>query len=432
MQYVAPFPSADQQRAAEEAERETSRMYRVMATLAARQDRRKKEEDSKLVKRARTGTSTSTGRLSKGSLPAHTGSTSKGGRDASQHLRPASKAGYNAARSLRSYAVQTHRSQTDTRSSTPVSAYASDQRTEFRCNCLRQGSSALRVACSRGHASCVAILLHSIAPLDVNDVGVEGESPLWLACANGQAACAERLLSRSADADQADRKGVAPLFVSSIRGNADCVALLCKWGAVVNAPTPLGPTREAGRTALWAACAGGHLGCVQTLCAYGARRQWQRRSEAPETAEEVAAHSHVSEWLVRTRDYITTLHFLGYLPPQRVRTLLRSGADPHARADSSAPSPLQLARLLYAPLPPPQGSAAWLVVQASQPWSPKTHAFFPAQARARAVELLLVGVALARSARCSGSAIEDVWVDSVMPHAITRASVTLRKRTQQQ
>ena len=58
------------------------------------------------------------------------------------------------------------------------------------------------------------------------------------------------------------------------------------------------------------------------------------------------------------------------------------------------------------------------------PWSPHNHGLFPTAVRARAVELLLVGRALAREPRF-GPAFEtvmiDLWDDVVMPAALTRA-----------
>ena len=58
------------------------------------------------------------------------------------------------------------------------------------------------------------------------------------------------------------------------------------------------------------------------------------------------------------------------------------------------------------------------------PWSPHNHGLFPTAVRARAVELLLVGRALARDPRF-GSVFETVmielWDDIVMPAALTRA-----------
>ena len=53
---------------------------------------------------------------------------------------------------------------------------------------------------------------------------------------------------------------------------------------------------------------------------------------------------------------------------------------------------------------------------------PRTHALFPAGARAFAVELLLLGHRLSRQPRFEGEEVSllDIWVEFVMPHAVAR------------
>ena len=64
---------------------------------------------------------------------------------------------------------------------------------------------------------------------------------------------------------------------------------------------------------------------------------------------------------------------------------------------ANAPTPLGLAtaRLLRGDGPADDGRAA-LIVRAAAPWSPATHALFPAAAKERAIELLWLGALLAR------------------------------------
>ena len=70
-------------------------------------------------------------------------------------------------------------------------------------------------------------------------------------------------------------------------------------------------------------------------------------------------------------------------------------------------------------------SAAHLVVQAGQPWSPQTHALFPAWARERAVALLRIGFQLfvkdAERFPASAVSLLDLWIDRVMPFDVRRA-----------
>ena len=116
---------------------------------------------------------------------------------------------------------------------------------------------------------------------------------------------------------------------------------------------------------------------------------------------------------------------------------LRDGADIHqtfemtgndmARLGAAAPpwptpkqTALNLAQALDAQGKAPEGSPAWLILRASEPWSPNTHHVFPAEKRGRAVELLRIGFALSRSSRFAGEeqAMMDVWREVLMPQAI--------------
>ena len=107
---------------------------------------------------------------------------------------------------------------------------------------------------------------------------------------------------------------------------------------------------------------------------------------------------------------------------ERARALLRDGADLNARADAAGPTPLSLARALQAAGDAADGSAAQLVLTAAEPWSPRTHALFPAGARAFAAELLLLGHRLSRQPRFEGEevSLSDIWLDGVMPLAVLR------------
>ena len=75
------------------------------------------------------------------------------------------------------------------------------------------------------------------------------------------------------------------------------------------------------------------------------------------------------------------------------------------------------------PGPAAKGTAAFLVLEAAKPWSRKTHKLFPAPARARAVELMLVGELLSRKERFAAygpQAVVDVWMTFVIPNTVGR------------
>ena len=71
------------------------------------------------------------------------------------------------------------------------------------------------------------------------------------------------------------------------------------------------------------------------------------------------------------------------------------------------------------------GTAAFLVLEAAKPWSRQTHKLFPAPARARAVELMLIGELLSRQERFAAygpRALVDAWMASVVPQAVSIAA----------
>ena len=66
-----------------------------------------------------------------------------------------------------------------------------------------------------------------------------------------------------------------------------------------------------------------------------------------------------------------------------------------------------------------------LVVQASEPWSPQTHALFPAWARERAVALLRIGYLLFVKDANRSIALFHLWIDRVMPFDVCRHVMTV-------
>jgi hypothetical protein len=91
------------------------------------------------------------------------------------------------------------------------------------------------------------------------------------------------------------------------------------------------------------------------------------------------------DWVQSVRDWTTPLHHVSLphaFPPGRVEALLASGASIHARASEHGSSPLELAALH------PDSPPAAVLLQAAQPWSARTHALFPPEARALASALV--------------------------------------------
>ena len=130
----------------------------------------------------------------------------------------------------------------------------------------------------------------------------------------------------------------------------------------------------------------------------------------------------IATWLVLSRLWSTALHHLEFLTPERALALLRGGADLHAAAEPGGPTPLSLAQDLKAAGGAAAGTAAFLVLEAAKPWSRQTHKYFPAAARARAVELWPWAFRFSRQPRFAGAeqAMFDVWMTGVLGHAVTR------------
>ena len=126
------------------------------------------------------------------------------------------------------------------------------------------------------------------------------------------------------------------------------------------------------------------------------------------------AAQRVTTWLEETRDWTTPLHHISLLSAERVRRLLRAGADLHAQSSPAAPTPLQLAQQAGAQA----GESHRLLLAAATPWSPSNHDLKPAPTRARAVTLMRLGYLLAWQPRFVNGSLANAWIDGVLPHAM--------------
>lgn len=296
------------------------------------------------------------------------------------------------------------------------------------------GATPLHVACQEGHAAVVTQLLRGGAA--VNQPTAETYSraaPLHVASHFGHSAVVRSLLDASASVQQLDINGYSPLYLASVRGHATTLVCLLEAGdasADIDHPAVHGelPLRR-GRTPMLGACLAGQLPCVQLLSAHGASRTILVDGDHVLAEDEAATGGHdaLCEWLRLSRYWTTPLHHLTIIDGARALVLLRAGADIHSRAadgPEGAPTPVMIAQAMWdagdAGARP--GSPADLVLRAARPWSRETHHLFPAPARARAVQMLLIGHRLSRSARFEHMAVGlfDVWMDCVMPCVVVR------------
>ena len=209
----------------------------------------------------------------------------------------------------------------------------------------------------------------------------------------------------------------SPLHAASMHGHAGCVELLLECGSF-----KVDETDQGGATAMAYACENGYLDVVQLLSSYGARRTHLRDAMGGYFAFEAAAgHSHIVQWLAKTRDWCTPLHHASVLPVARVINLLRAGAPLHQRKRDPTKlcvSPLELAREQV-----DTSEACRLVVLASLPWSALNHHLFPNSLRCLAKWLALLGQRLCQR---HGRQLADLWSAFVMPMVIDRQYVRYR------
>jgi hypothetical protein len=179
--------------------------------------------------------------------------------------------------------------------------------------------------------------------------------------------------------------------------------------------------RNDGACALECACIHS-LWMLQLLCAYAPSRAEVRAHSMPEGV----VSPKCAGWLAATSRWTSPLHHFEFLPIERVRALLVAGADVRAGdGGAAAPTPLSLATVRLLQGAQLDDGRAALIASAAAPWSPRTHALFPAGVKARAVELVRIGWLLARQLQGLGVgatqvevAFRDAWLGHVMPFAI--------------
>ena len=316
------------------------------------------------------------------------------------------------------------------------------------------GAIPLVVSSAKGHVAIVSQLLLARAAVNHRSTD-DGYTALYAASQEGQAEVAKELLKAGADTTLSNHSDWTPLFIGSKEGHADVVSVLLEAGASVD--------QAAGSvTSLFIACATGQLTVAQVLCSYNAARDLKivNRMDSPahlsaqfagaRAADLAAKHGHreLSEWLITSQQWTTPLHYLDIIGAARARSLLRGAADLHA-GTADGPTPLSLALEMYegggehcagseAASKGAKGSAAYLVLQASRPWSRMTHELFPLRARGRASALVRIGQLLShqpwfqsgdevRGDNNRQVALLDVWIDHVIPLAVQRPSGSKQK-----
>ncbi|CAF1220205.1 unnamed protein product [Rotaria magnacalcarata] len=149
----------------------------------------------------------------------------------------------------------------------------------------KENSTALLLACARGHYSCAEYLLSNSA--DPNARRITGASPLYFAASYHHTRIVELLLNKyKAIVDLSTFDGSTPLHVACERGFADIVKLLIDSQANLNAKM------NDGTTGIMLACQNGQLSIVQMLISAGQCNLSMKRLDGITPIFLVVQHGH--------------------------------------------------------------------------------------------------------------------------------------------
>jgi ankyrin repeat protein len=130
---------------------------------------------------------------------------------------------------------------------------------------MNSAKQSLVAAASRGHSSIVAELLATLPDLDVDAVDyITGESSLTISSSNGHIDTVSVLLSRGANHDNKNRKGMTALLLASKEGHWNICERLIQSGADIEQKDPNG------RNSLMISAEEGHVGILELLLDKGA------------------------------------------------------------------------------------------------------------------------------------------------------------------
>ncbi|KAK0707182.1 ankyrin repeat-containing domain protein [Apiosordaria backusii] len=176
--------------------------------------------------------------------------------------------------------------------------------------CLENGSTALWIACSRGHQCIARILTTFGATIDAADS--EGRTPLWMAAIGDHAFCVRLLLDEKADyGPGASHENRTVLWKAASMGHTDSVRALTMYfrhERLVHDILLQETDTEEQTGALWIAAKNGHKSVVQVLIDFGM------------DIDSTGHYGQTPLWIAARHGHAET-----------VSILLREGADKEAR-----------------------------------------------------------------------------------------------------
>jgi len=173
----------------------------------------------------------------------------------------------------------------------------------------------LNDACYDGNFPSVLSLVSCGASVDCQDK-YNGHTPAIRCCQRGHSEILQFILEQGANAELASSGGWTPLIYAAAFNKYECVAVLVRYGVVLDAFTT-----SSGYTALWIASWNGFLSIVQLLVQIGAEiEKADYLSRTPIVVARQQGHTAVVTYLGieinwrRRRNYATVLNSLKGAP----------------------------------------------------------------------------------------------------------------------
>ena len=211
-----------------------------------------------------------------------------------------------------------------------------------------------------------------------------------------------------------------PAHAASFKGQHEKVALLICFGPHVNA------TNNAGLTALHMACirGAGHPRCVKVLLAAGCRVDARSdRSMTPLACACMWKHAECAKILILAGATLQAPLSCGEGGRAPCATLLEWAAKSQKRQDAIADRLVQRGKFASRQICLQShqtgtwyNGAAQLVLDGAMQWNPQTHRLFPAAARTRAVQLLMLSYHMERADHMPIPLA--IWVQCIIPHMV--------------
>lgn len=129
----------------------------------------------------------------------------------------------------------------------------------------------LHAAVSKGHLSCLQVLLAHGALVDCLDV--KAQTPLFAAVRGKYLNCVLALLRAGADPNGSSFNNCSPVLTAAREGDADVLRILLKYGAEVNTRSKVLLWTSGAKVSsgpLYLAAVYGHMDCFRLLLLYGA------------------------------------------------------------------------------------------------------------------------------------------------------------------